>query len=97
MQKNAPDFIGIGADHCGLGIVTKLLSEHPGIVSEIPSCRFFNQPGNNTDEALAAYEAQLPAVNAKHRLRGECSAEYLTTPEVAERIVTVYPTTKLFV
>jgi hypothetical protein len=32
----------------------------------------------------------------KGQLRGECSAEYLSSPEAAERIVTAYPTTKLF-
>ena len=97
MQKNAPDFIGIGADHAGLGIITKLLTAHPAIASEIPSCRFFNQSIDVAEEALAAYEAQLPAREKKHRLRGECSAEYLTAPAAAERIVNAYPTAKLFV
>lgn len=97
MQKNAPDFIGIGADHAGLGIITKLLAAHPAIASEIPSCRFFNQTIDLTDELLAAYEAQLPPLEKKHRLRGECSAEYLTAPAAAERIVNAYPTAKLFV
>lgn len=97
MQKNAPDFIGIGADHAGLGIIAKLLAAHPGVVSEIPAARFFNQAAAPTEETLARYEATLPPREKKHRLRGECSAEYLTAPAAAERIVTAYPTAKLFV
>lgn len=96
MQKNAPDFIGIGADHAGLSVITKFLSDHPAIMSDIPSCRFFNQSAELTDETLALYESKLPKPDKKYRLRGECSAEYLTVSTAAERIVTTYPTTKLF-
>jgi len=97
MQKNAPDFIGIGADHAGLGSITALLADHPAVVDAIPSCRFFSQEGDPTEVSLQAYESQLPPLDKKHRLRGECSAEYLATTSAAERIVTAYPTTKLFV
>jgi hypothetical protein len=95
MQKNQPDFIGIGADHAELGLVASLLAAHPGIVTPIPATHFFSNPDYQA-EALADYEASLPRP-VKGKLRGECSSSYLTTPQVADRIVQVYPTTKLFV
>ena len=96
MQKNAPDFIGIGADHAGLGIITALLAAHPGIESTIPNRQFFDRP-DYTEAGLVTYEAALPPRGKKPLKRGEVSAGYLTSPLAAERIAAAYPTTKLFV
>lgn len=96
MKNNSPDFIGIGADHAGLSIISGLLSAHPEVASRIPSGNLFNQ-AELTPELITQYEAALPPRTKKTRVIGECSAGYLTHPMAAERIVTRYPTTKLFV
>jgi hypothetical protein len=95
MQKNAPDFIGIGADHCGLGLITALLAAHPSIVSTIPAGNFFDG-AEYTEASLAGYETRLPRRSKKARMIGEVSSGYLASGVAAERIVTAYPTTKLF-
>lgn len=96
MQKNAPDFIGIGADHAGLGIITSLLAAHPAIASDIPTRNFFDKT-ECTDQTCAVYEAALPARGKKKLKVGEVSPGYLASPVAAERIVAAYPTSKLFV
>ncbi len=96
MQKHAPQFIGIGAAHAGLGIVTKLLSSHPQVITAIPALNFFNTDAFATRGTLAYEDTLLPPYESK-RLRGECSPAYLSTSGVAERIATEYPDTKLFV
>lgn len=95
MQRNTPDFIGIGAAHAGLGVVTKLLSSHPAIVDSIPALHFFNTEAYDT-KGVAWYEDTLPP-KAPGVLTGECCPGYMTTSGVAERIVREYPDTKLFV
>jgi hypothetical protein len=95
MQRNSPDFIGIGAPHAGLGVVTKLLSAHPAVVDSIPALNFFNTDDYAT-KGVAWYEDTLPK-KSPGVLTGECSPTYMTTPGVAERIVGEYPDTKLFV
>ena len=95
MQKNAPDFIGIGADHCGLNLITAVLAAHPAVVSTIPAGNFFDTVVYSVD-ALATYEARLPRRTKKARVVGEVSSGYLASPAAAERIVSAYPTTKLF-
>ena len=42
MQRHSPQFIGIGAEHAGLGVIVRLLSAHPGISATIPALNFFN-------------------------------------------------------
>jgi hypothetical protein len=96
MQKHSPQFIGIGAAHAGLGIVTKLLSSHPQVVTAIPALNFFNTDAFVTRGTLAYEDELLPAYQSG-KLRGECSPAYLAAPGVAERIATEYPDTKLFV
>jgi hypothetical protein len=97
MQKNAPDFIGIGADHCGLNLITALVAAHPEVVSTIPAGNFFDA-AVYTDASLAVYEAGLPrrGRGKKAHVIGEVSSGYLASETAAERIVTAYPTTKLF-
>ncbi len=95
MQKNAPDFIGIGADHCGLGLITALVATHPEVVSTVPAGNFFDRVVYN-EEGLAVYEASLPRRGKKAHVIGEVSSGYLASDVAAERIVTAYPTTKLF-
>ena len=95
MQKNAPDFIGIGADHAGLGIIAQLLAAHPEVASTIPTCRFFSTD-DFTPGRCVSYETTLPTRTKSQKI-GECSDDYLTHQHAAERIVSAYPTTKLFV
>ncbi len=95
MQRNTPDFIGIGAQHAGLGMVTKLLASHPAVVDSIPATHFFSTDAYDT-KGTAWYETTLP-VKARGILTGECSPTYLTSSGVAERIVRDYPDTKIFV
>lgn len=96
MQKNAPDFIGIGAGHAGLGIITSLLAAHPAVASGIPSTNFFDTT-DCTTETCAVYETSLPNRGKKGLKVGEVSAGYLVSPAAAERIASAYPTSKLFV
>lgn len=95
MQKNSPDFIGIGAEFSGLGILTQVLAEHPAVVDTIPTLNFFNSDKFIT-KGTAWYESVLPK-RGKISVIGECTPSYLEAIGVAERIVTEYPDTKLFV
>jgi hypothetical protein len=95
MQKNGPDFIGIGASHAGLSVVTKLLAAHPGVADVIPALNFFNTE-NYTSKGSVWYESMLKKT-ASGTIIGECSPAYLTMPGVAKRMVTEYPDAKLFV
>lgn len=94
IQKNAPKFIGIGGKGSGLALITELLEAHPLIHSPIPSLRFFSgqqyQEENISDYVAALHLQPLPV------LSGESCPEYLTTPDVAERIAKNYPDAKLF-
>lgn len=95
MQTHHPSFIGIGASFSGLKVVTNCLATHPEISSTILAHNFFS-----TDlfakKSLAWYETQL-AGSKKGLQSGDCSPGYLVTPGTAEKIVTSYPDTKLFV
>ncbi len=95
MQRNTPDFIGIGAPQAGLSVVTRLLACHPAIVDQIPALQFFNTDAYES-KGVGWYEDTLPK-KAPGTLTGECCPSYMTTPGVAERIVREYPDTKIFV
>lgn len=94
VQKNAPKFIGIGGEGCGLALVTELLDVHPQINSPIPSLQFFSSSAYE-EKDLSEYVKALrlappPAVC------GESCPEYLATKGVEERIARTYPDTRLF-
>jgi hypothetical protein len=95
IQKNAPQFIGIGGKGCGLALVTELLNVHPQINSPIPSLRFFSTDAF-TEKDLSEYVTALCLVPPP-AVCGESCPEYLTTKGVAERIAQTYPDAKLFV
>ena len=95
MQRHDPQFIGIGAEHAGLGIVVRLLTAHPGISDTIPALNFFNTDAfeqKGTDWYESHFLKEAPA-----ELQGESSPGYLKSSGVASRIVSLYPDTKLFV
>jgi Sulfotransferase domain len=94
VQKNAPQFIGIGGKGCGLALVTELLDVHPQINSPIPSLRFFSGSAYG-EKDLTEYVAAL-CLAPHPAVCGESCPEYLTTNGVAERIAHTYPDTKLF-
>lgn len=94
VQKNAPQFIGIGGKGCGLALVTELLDVHPQINSPIPSLRFFSTNAY-TDKELTEYVDALCLVPPP-AVCGESCPEYLTTKGVEERIAHTYPDAKLF-
>jgi hypothetical protein len=95
VQKNAPQFIGIGGKGCGLALVTELLDVHPQINSPIPSLRFFSTDAY-TNKELTEYVEALCLVPPP-AVCGESCPEYLTTKGVEERIAHTYPDAKLFV
>jgi hypothetical protein len=94
IQKNAPKFIGIGGKGSGLALITELLEAHPLIHDPIPSLRFFSRP-EFQEEDLTEY-VQALHLQPLPVLSGESCPEYLTTPNVAERIAKNYPDAKLF-
>lgn len=95
VQKNAPQFIGIGGKGCGLALVTELLDVHPQINSPIPSLRFFSGSAY-TEKDLSEYVEALCLVPSP-AVCGESCPEYLTAQGVEERIARVYPDARLFV
>lgn len=95
MQNHSPSFIGIGASFSGLGVITNCLAAHPQVSSTIVAHNFFSTSAF-TDKGLAWYEAQFNE-SKKEVLEGDCSPGYLVTGGTAEKIVTAYPATKLFV
>lgn len=96
MKKFSPDIIGIGASYAGLGAVSELLAAHPAVADTLPVLNFFNTTAY-TKKGLAWYEATLKQDVKAGLMIGECSPGYLVTPGTAERIVSAYPTAKLFV
>lgn len=95
VQKNAPQFIGLGGKGCGLALVTELLDVHPQINSPIPSLRFFSTNAY-TEKELTEYVDALCLVPPP-AVCGESCPEYLTTKGVEDRIAHTYPDAKLFV
>ncbi|MCU0678076.1 MAG: sulfotransferase [Candidatus Pacebacteria bacterium] len=96
-KHTGPSFIGIGAPHAGLGQVVTWLSEHEDVADSIPACNFFNTTAYEK-KGLAWYEERLRS-GVKHlgQKTGDCTPGYLTTPGVAERIVSHYADSQLFV
>jgi hypothetical protein len=96
-RKRPPHFIGIGAQHAGLGMVASWLREHSEIGGTVPALNFFSTDAF-TKKGLDWYESALyEGMDKKARLVGECSAQYLYDAATAERISRNYPDTKLFV
>lgn len=95
VQKNAPQFIGIGGKGCGLALVTELLDVHPQINSPIPSLRFFS--GSAYEEKDLSEYVEALCLVPPPAVCGESCPEYLTTKGVEERIAHTYPDAKLFV
>lgn len=94
IQKNAPQFIGIGGKGTGLALVTQLLDVHPQVHSPIPSLRFFST-SDYLQKDLSEYVKAL-CLQPAPAVCGESCPEYLTTSGVAERIAETYPDAKLF-
>jgi hypothetical protein len=92
-----PSFIGIGAPHAGLGQIVTWLSEHDDVADTIPACNFFNTSAYEK-KGLAWYEGKLrDSMKRPGQKTGDCTPGYLTTPGVAERIVSHYADSQLFV
>lgn len=95
MQRNSPQFIGIGAEYAGLGVITRLLADHPDLSSSIPALNFFNTDAFE-DKGVSWYQS-IFTNSESTRILGECSPGYLQAPGVAARIVSLCPDAKLFV
>lgn len=94
IQKNAPQFIGIGGRGTGLSLFSSFLSAHPHISSSLPAVHFFNTD-DFTEKGVHHYQSVLGLLGSK-TCCGEVCAEYLTAPLVAQRIAETFPDTKLF-
>jgi hypothetical protein len=96
-KHTGPSFIGIGAPHAGLGQIVTWLSEHDDVADSIPACNFFNTTAYEK-KGLAWYEEKIQSTKKKSGQKtGDCTPGYLTTPGVAERIVSHYADSQLFV
>ncbi len=93
----SPSFIGIGATHAGLPQVTKWLSEHPDVADTIPAANFFNTK-TYEKQGIRWYEEKLLATIKKPEQKaGDCTAGYLFTSGVSEKIAHHFAEAKLFV
>ena len=86
------DFIGIGAQRSGTSWVYACLYEHPEICIPIKEIHFFSRDRFNKGREW--YESHFKKCEAGKK-RGEFSTSYLYSGNTAERIHSLYPTTKI--
>jgi len=94
MRNSHPTFIGIGGSFAGWTTLKGLLTEHPAIVSTLPSLNYFSSK-QWVSKSITWYLEGLPACQRGEVVTGEVSVGYMYNPQVAGRIVKTFPDTKL--
>mgnify|MGYP000496966459 CR=1 FL=1 len=90
----APDFIIIGAQKSGTGILSRILMQHPEIAwSNHSEGSFFDL---NFHKGTQWYKNRFPSCSTDC-ITGEKTPYYLFHPLVPERIFTVYPKVRIIV
>lgn len=93
MERQAPTFIGIGAQKAATSWCWRVLNEHPGVSMALPKeIEFFTR---HYDRGPEWYEHHFRSAGALPR--GEISPRYMDHPEVAGRIAELYPDVDLLV
>ncbi len=93
-MKKHPTIITIGGSFAGWTSLQGLLTEHPQVVDEFVTMRYFNSKLWQTKDA-AWYLAGLPSTTSHATVTGEVSLDYVYNPQVPSRIVRTFPDTKL--
>jgi len=93
-MKKYPTFITIGGSFAGFSVLKELLTEHPQVVDEFATLRYFNSKNWHTKDATW-YLAGLPQPVSHTTVTGEVSLDYLYNSQVPARIVRTFPDTKL--
>lgn len=94
MRNSHPTFIGIGGSFAGWATLKGLLTEHPAVVSNLPSLNYFSSR-QWRNKNVPWYLEGLPVCQHGMVVTGEVSVGYMYHPQVAERIVKTFPDTKL--